>query len=382
MKLLVRLIGAGGVIAGMLLAAASPAAAYDRDGLENAVLVQTDDPAGNAVWAYHRSADGDLTAVARYRTGGRGGAELGAPGDPLASQGSLTYDAEHRLLFAVNAGSDSISVFDVHGDRLRLRQVVSAGGPFPTSIAVHEDLVYVLDAGLAGGVQGYRIAGRMLRPLPGSFRSLGLGNTNPPVHVSAPGQVGFTPDGTRLIVTTKLHGTIDVFALGSEGRPSSAPTVNASAGPVPFAFAFDPAGHLLVTEAGSGSVTSYRVGRGGALTVLDASVRNGQALTCWIAPARGFFYVSNTGSATLSGYAVNRRGSLSLIHGSNLAAVTPAAPIDLGATRDGRYLYLESGVTGSVVELRVAADGSLSSFGGVTGLPITNGLGAEGIVVA
>lgn len=73
-----------------------------------------------------------------------------------------------------------MSVCGVKGDRLHLRQVVSSGGPFPVSIAVRGSLAYMLDAGLAGDVYGYRIANGELDPIPGSTRSLGLNNTNPP----------------------------------------------------------------------------------------------------------------------------------------------------------------------------------------------------------
>ena len=77
--------------------------------------------------------------------------------DHLASQGSLTYDRQDGLLFAVNAASNTISVFGVFGDRLALRQVLASGGSFPVSIAVADGLVYVLNAEEGGSVQGFRV---------------------------------------------------------------------------------------------------------------------------------------------------------------------------------------------------------------------------------
>ncbi len=75
--------------------------------------------------------------------------------DHLASQGLLVYDASASELFAVNAGSDSVSVFGAHaGDRLNLRQVIGSGGSFPASIAVSGNLVYVLNALGGGTIQG------------------------------------------------------------------------------------------------------------------------------------------------------------------------------------------------------------------------------------
>ena len=116
-------------------ASASSPAGASRAG--RAVFVQTDNTAGNRVVAYRRAADGTLTPAGSYATGGRGGILAGSVVDHTASQGSLTYDPRHGLLFAVNAGSNTISVFAVHGDRLGLREVLSSGGTFPVSVAVH-----------------------------------------------------------------------------------------------------------------------------------------------------------------------------------------------------------------------------------------------------
>src|SRR6185503_3250396 len=94
---------------------------------EHAVFVQTDNPAGNAIVAYRRSPEGQLVQAGTYPTGGLGGALGEAKVDFLASQGGLTYDAEDQLLYAVNAGSDTITVFGVDGTRLYRRQVISSG---------------------------------------------------------------------------------------------------------------------------------------------------------------------------------------------------------------------------------------------------------------
>ena len=74
-----------------------------------AVFVETNDETSNAIIAYSRGRDGHLTETARFPTGGLGGAVAGPVFDPLASQGALTYDADHQLLYAVNAGSDTLT---------------------------------------------------------------------------------------------------------------------------------------------------------------------------------------------------------------------------------------------------------------------------------
>ena len=80
-------------------------------------------------------------------------------------------------------------------------------GPDSAGVAVYRNLVYVLNSGGTGILKGFRIHGHRLRPLSGSARSLGLANTDPPNFLSSPGQVGFTPGGGKLIVTTKASGS-------------------------------------------------------------------------------------------------------------------------------------------------------------------------------
>src|SRR5262249_34329511 len=159
-----RLTACSGVLAAATLAVSGAAGAW----ADRAVFVQTDNPAGNQIVSYDRGSDGTLTPAGTYDTGGLGGALEGSGVDHLPSQGSLTYDRQDGLLYAVNAGSDTLSVFAVFGDRLALRQVLGSGGSFPVSIAASNGLVYVLNGLDGGSLQGFRVfAGRLL-PIPGS----------------------------------------------------------------------------------------------------------------------------------------------------------------------------------------------------------------------
>src|SRR5262249_34448372 len=178
---------------------------------------------------------------------GRGGGGAGSVVDHLASQGSLSYDRLHGLLYAVNAGSDTVSVFAAFGDRLALRQVVSSGGTFPVSVTVHGNYVYVLNALNGGSVYGYRVSDGLLSPIPGSLRGLGLNPAATPQFTNTPGQVAFIPDGSALIVTTKANGNdVDVFSVLGGGLLSASPVVNSEPGAVPLAVSFDPLGHVLI----------------------------------------------------------------------------------------------------------------------------------------
>ena len=73
--------------------------------------------------------------------------------------------------------------------------------------------------------------------------------------------MGFSLDGGTVLVTTKAANTVDTFTVGADGLLSAAPLHNPTPSPMPFGFAFDDAGHLLVTEAGmDSSVSSFGVG--------------------------------------------------------------------------------------------------------------------------
>ena len=310
-------------------ASASSSAGVGQTG--HAVFVQTDNAAGNRVVAYDRAADGTLALAGSYATGGRGGILAGSVVDHTASQGSLAYDAPNGLLYAVNAGSNTISVFGVRGDRLALREVLKSGGTFPVSVAVHGALVYVLNALNGGDVQGYKVIGSILVPLPGSRRALGLDPNETPQFTSTPGQVAFTPDGSQLIVTTKNNGNdIDVFGVGFGGRLSAQPTVNSEPGTVPFAITFDQSGHLVIAEAGTNALATFALGAHGTVSLLNA-------------------------------------------------AGTDPGTVDAASAAGGRFLYVQTGGNGIVDEFAVGTGGSLTKIGSVT---VPGAVGGEGIAAS
>jgi len=364
------------VVAGTLGAAAGPAGAATAHahfgGAGRAVFVQTDNTAGNQVVAYQRARGGSLTQAGAYPTGGLGGILAGSVVDHLASQGSLTYDRRHGLLYAVNAGGDTVSVFAVHGDQLSLRQVTGSGGTFPVSVAVHGDLVYVLNALDGGSVQGYRSFFGRLFPISGSNRALGLDPSATPQFTNTPGQLAISPDGSQLIVTTKANGNdIDVFAVRPDGGLSARPVVNSEPGTVPFAITFDRAGHLVIAEAGTNALATFRLDGDGTVTLLDA-VGTGEAATCWVAPGHGLLFASNAGGPAVSSYRSSPSGQLTLLGNTT----TDPGTVDATAAGGGRFLYVQTGLNGIVDEFSVGAGGSLTGIGSVT---VPGAVGGEGI---
>jgi DNA-binding beta-propeller fold protein YncE len=373
----IRVAAAAAVAAAAVTTAATPAfaSASNPAGPGGAVFVQTDNTAGNRVVAYDRAADGTLRRAGSYATGGRGGILAGSVVDHTASQGSLAWDPAHARLYAVNAGSNTISVFGVSGDRLALRQVLRSGGTFPVSVAVHGDLVYVLNALNGGDVQGFKTIGSLLIPLPGSRRALGLDPAETPQFTSTPGQVAFTPDGSQLIVTTKNNGNdIDVFGVGSAGWLSARPTVNSEPGTVPFAISFDVSGHLVIAEAGTNALATFALSSRGTVRLLNEA-GTGQAATCWVTPAGSYLFASNAGSANVSGFLSSAQGALTLLGSTG----TDPGTVDAAAAAGGRFLYVQTGGNGIVDEFAVGTGGSLTKIGAVT---VPGAVGGEGIVAS
>jgi hypothetical protein len=361
--------------AGSSLAASFPARTGAVDATAGQVFVQTDAASGNSVAVYDQTAGGGLRAAGTYPTGGLGGALGGSVVDHLASQGSLAFDRTHGLLYAVNAGSNTVTVFSVEGHQLTRRQVISSGGAFPVSVAVHGNLVYVLNARDSGTIQGFLRVGQFLVAVPAWHRALGLDPALTPEFVTTPGQVAFTPDGSKLIVTTKANGNdIDVFGVGPLGRLSAQPTVNADPGNVPFAVSFDAGGHLVVAEAGDNAVATFTVNPNGTLS-LDGRAATGQAATCWIVRDGSAFYASNAGSGTLSGYGDDGSGTLAPLG----VTATDAGTVDAAASSDGQYLYVQTGANGIVDAYRADPGGTLTETGSVT---VPGGAGGEGIAAS
>lgn len=335
------------------------------------LFVQTNNLAGNQIQVYDRADDGALTLTETVDTGGVGGMNEGGEGDPLASQGSLIYNTHHRLLIAVNAGSDTVSVLSLDDGHLSLRQVLPSGGTFPVSVTVHNDLVYVVNAHDAGAIAGYRITYGQLHQIENSTRSLKLTPvTGPTQFANTPGQIGFTPNGKQLIITTKANGSfIDVFTIGHDGRPSNTFVANPAGTPIPFGFTFDGHGHLVTTDAGLSALSTYTVHANDTVKKIASQPDEGSQM-CWVTHVAGNFYATDTASNNVTGYRIDPAGMPTVFTKTD----TRKGPIDMAGTHDGNFLYVQVGFAGGIDGFHIKPDGTLDQVVTLTGIDGLDGI--------
>jgi 6-phosphogluconolactonase (cycloisomerase 2 family) len=319
---------------------------------DGVVFALSNATSGNEVVVYNRDSEGRLSGRRSFATGGNGS------GGGLGNQGAVALSDSGQWLLAVNAGSDSVSVFLRVGNHLLRTDVESSGGVRPVSVTIEDDIVYVLNAG-SDDVQGFRLSiyGR-LTPISGSRRPLSSSGT-------APAQVEFNRDGDLLAVTEKATNKVLTFAVDGDGRLGPA-TITDSPSPTPFGFAFGRRDTLLVSEAvggaaGASTLSSYRLNGAAAATVVSAAVPSGQSAACWVVTTRDgrFAYVSNTASGNLSTYRISSEGAATL--DAAIAADTGAGsgPTDMALDRNSRFLYSLNPGNGTISAFRVQANGAL-----------------------
>jgi 6-phosphogluconolactonase len=359
-----------------------------------AVYVMNNEASDNVIVKLSRDKNGMLARSGEYSTGGLGSGpaplppRFGGPGPgplPLDSQDALISAHNGRFLLAVNAGSNDISVMAVTREGLRLIDKAWSGGIYPVSIAFHNGLVYVINLGgvptLDGSpgtptMTGYRLDedGR-LHPIPGSTRVIGD-------FGSGPADVVFSPNGHYLVVTLRAADLIAVFPVndGVAGAEILSPSNNLD----PFGMEFTHDGVLVVTEGvdagprnpkpNGSSTSSYRIRDNGTLETISSAVPTHQTAACWVRFSRNqkFAYVVNSASNSISTYSISPHGALTLqIEVAANTGLPFSAPIDEAVTPNGKFLYVDSPLIGSLRAFRIEADGSLTAIGHVEGFPVS-----------
>jgi 6-phosphogluconolactonase len=310
-----------------------------------AVYVQTN-TVPNYVQVFDRDSDGSLTAGPRYATGGNGKPAGNPPLDIpfLDSAGSVELSDNGRLLFVVNAGSDTVSSFRVGPDGLELADVKRTFGSRPISATAHHaKLLYVLNSDVgSASISGYTVSSKgELTPIPDSVRP-----TSDPAGL--PAQIAFSAHGDVLAVTERFAGplgSVTTYAVSVTGSPGPA-VPHTPLGRTPFGMAFDQRDRLIVSNEHfptvfDSTVASYDVSRTGDVAPLDLELANGGA-ACWtvITNDGRFTYVSTPFSLSVQGFRIGNDGSLAPVGATSLVAQSTALTLDEALSHDSKYFYV------------------------------------------
>ena len=380
--------------------------------LEGSVYTMTNGLLSNEVVAFAINPGGQLAYVGGFPTGGAGSTEFdGGEGlDPLISADSIIV-TEDGCLVCCNAGSDTISSFRIEDDfSLTLVSTINSGGVGPNSLAYSGGRLFVSNIdrdGFAlgnpniprgepndeGNVTGFTInANGILTPIPGSTANLD----------NRPADVGFSADGTRLIVSSITAGSaalpganaanslvvFDVDSAGAisgiVGSATGTQVGNSFGRNLASAIDFDTAvidgrEFVVVTEARefnslgappalpalqSGSISVYELLPNGVLFLTDNDFALGDPLgspfdpsnqltTCWIdfGSDGSTFYASNAINATISRLELLADGTLNL---EELVAAAGVSGFANGGTT-GPEVF---GTTDGFIDLDVTDDGN------------------------
>lgn len=343
--------------------------AEDNDAKE-VIYTLSNNATSNEVLAFQRHGNGKLKPAGHFATGGTG------TGAGLGNQGALALSDNERYLFAVNPGSNDVTVFRVNRDGLNVVDRAQEDGVRPVSITVNHNRVYVVNAG-DDSIFGFQFDPRIgkLTALPQSHQKLSGSGTGA-------AQISFNDDGDALVVTEKATNKITTFTLNEAGSPTLGDIVD-SAGQTPFGFAFGKRDQFFVSNAagsaasqGLGTVSSYELEDDGSVKVIDDNVFTGQAASCWLAttPNGRFAFTAATPSNAISSFSINRDGHVTL---NQSLAATENRPTDLAISQDGHILYALSNGDHTIGVYNIKRDGKLSKREAITALPV----GLTGLVV-
>lgn len=294
----------------------------------------------NSVVALTRDlSTGFVTYLGSFNSGGNGTTAIqGSQAHAVATRGSFLY--------AVNSGSGNFSTFRIGQDgELTLVATTSSGGIRPVSLAIHGNLLYVLNQGISSSEEGGPVDAGVLPftigtdgiPMPAAGPGISLDSED------SPSDVVFTGNGQRLAVMCTGSNAIRSYDVGASGSLGNSQVVGVGSQPVGGAsnarlawcgFA------TVVNDPGPASVVSFNAESG--LSIVSQIPATTDQDPCWAATDPGGFrlWTSNFLPRSLTLYSIGSDGSL-----ARLGGYTPGASdsgpgaLDICVSNDGRFLY-------------------------------------------
>lgn len=365
-----------------IMNAINEALSITAEGGVGAVYTMTNGAQFNEVLIYRLNSLGRLTLSGTIRTNGIG--VNTAATDPLSSQGSMIVYSNY--LFAVNAGSNSLSMFVINpidATQLTLISTQPTNGYFPISVTVNSRYACVLTGGNETGIRCFTYSPSGLSIVPSFDRDLTsyISQTIPPTGVpNTFSQIQFSADDQSLIVSVKgassrSRGYLLFFRLTNNGAVlSSNPTLQTPPeGIFPFSMTLVGRNGLLITDPGARGVLTQTYSSisgtisNSILTPIDASIAGA---LCWsvYSPTIGNYYVIGLSPAAVVELNVDLSSTtnpVQIVRYYPLPRNTGALETTIVTLNGIDYLYV-IGTTAQVINsYRLDAPGR-ASFNGVT----------------
>lgn len=370
-------------------------------------------PNSNSIYAFRRGSGGNLTPLpgSPFLTGGAGVQYTGSNLGPFDSDSEVIVNPQQTLLFAVNAGSDSVAVFSIKEDGT-LTPV--AGSPFPSggndpvSLALDENVLIVANQSgdfarpstILPNYTTLRVASDgSLSPFGTATNdtSRALQNTISVAAGSSPSQALFVAGTNLLFGADFLGGLLQHFRLGGQGElhalsPIALPAseFDATTPRLPLGLWSNPKAPILyVGYVTANKIGIYRYNEEGALKFLRTVPNAGQGI-CWIRSNQSGtrLYTTDTATNQVSVYDSTDADYPVEIQTLTLAGVGNAFQLSL--SDDGKSIYVLSQRSATSIpegqgnvlhSLSVKDDGTLEEIGSGIVFQLPTGTRPQGVAV-
>jgi 6-phosphogluconolactonase (cycloisomerase 2 family) len=392
----------GFALPAIVLLIAAAARAEDKPP-SDIVYVESNDPSGNAIFAFRRGIDGSLMPIqgSPFSAKGLGITPTFALG-PFDSDQEIIVNPSKTLLFATNGGSDTIAVFKIHTNGALSHVKGSpfpSGGSNPVSVGLADHILCVVNQDDDPGHPGQFLPNYTsfsvsdegaLSPIQRSTITVDAGAT--------PSQALISPSQTLMFGADFLGGILRSFAINGDGRLRvrdaqplpPAEFAESGAPPLPLGLAVHPTRNLLYV----GFVTINRVGvyryRNSGQLQFERSVPNSGHAVCWLTINKNAtrLYASNTGDPSISVYDISQDASMP-IEIQTLKYSSTGGGFQFALDSTGSFLHVvtqqsapTSDATANAIRVfKVAPDGTLSEVqSSPTILPVPNLVRPQGVV--
>jgi len=306
--------------------AATIEAAPDRT-----LVVTSSNAASNALLVYDTSG----ALVETVSTGGQGGVG-GNAGGIATQQGTVAV---------VNFGSQSVSIFDRHGDGFGLTETVTTVSS-PVSVAFGKDHLYILGTTT---VESHRLYGSAVDESVDGVATLVRSD-------GSAAQVGVI--GDQLVISEK-SGVIEVIGLRAGAVAGTSEAVRIPAGSdTPFGLVTR-GDNAYVTIAHSDEISLIKNDQLVALTAIGSSFPTGpgQQAPCWITLVGSYLFTSNSPSHSISRLIATGQN---IVLDNPVVAHTGGAPTDIAAAHELLAVIESDGQGSHLTQFHIGDDGALT----------------------